>query len=968
MILIVAHVDFNFRTDTIKLWSLGPNMESSSLQSLLSTSLEETEEPHPKKFKTDSCHVMSGEEQKKLLQRQYYINKASSIPLYFPDVLLNPNGLELQEENCKNLKTNIGQCANYKSHVNANLRHLEDILLYEKWALGSKVCIRDGASEFRENYNSLVTKTEFGALYPKEKEKSVKNCSILKENEMPIVNKTICDILAGDIITIMEALFKDEPKCQSDEDGIPRSEEKYYFTKPVKSRDTDNQTPCLCLPNSSPMKGRPFCKQKKIDEDGNIFFYGKAIRSSANNEFSGNEVFQHICMLPSRNCEDLNTTVMKRFASQLALQICNCSILAEKNDISIFNQRISLNTSQREVSKEESSIKERHIFSKGNMGNSIFSTPRTENEQMTRLLSLSDILSDNFHCSTICEKTFNDYKCMQDTTANVSLLNFLSLIPNILEMLTLKWSNITFVATKVICMQKKKIKVFNEINVFPTKKFKIWNFILRINKRHTTRRLKSNISFSNKNKYILKLGPHSRTMANKKRHGNCEDLQENPKGFVATKPNFCPFDTFKKISLNIDSEDLDQVSFIRNILFNDENNEKYGNGCTATHSRITCNAPSSLAYICVTPKLLFTNATNFNSLFEQESKRKNSQYTKDIYNNGWYSKSKISCTVFPNNDLISEYIYKNILRDDQQPISDDLCIDQNIMISINAWHSKIVLYGNRGKQDSDFTFEKNKANLQYQVACSSQLPNKLKFPKVPKLEHTNHLFHRAFFGRMHGLDSIYMKPTEDVNHIGNATVVQSFTSKINQNLNVSYYKVESAKCAGSKEKLKKLSYTAKQQVTEECLPSELINTHANELKNQFDLVLKEFNNISKEIKTGRSYGEKSMFQEDFLEQRYSDRMQDGKVSKSICGPTAVMQNENGQSLFKDTLPKREKDISHQHCSSNLSDEELFHSSSEGKLFIKVLSKMLDCIDRWESFVVYYQEEKVMYSFSAHLSA
>ncbi|KAJ6653766.1 hypothetical protein lerEdw1_008738 [Lerista edwardsae] len=280
-------------------------------------------------------------------------------------------------------------------------------------------------------------------------------------------------------------------------------------------------------------------------------------------------------------------------------------------------------------------------------------------------------------------------------------------------------------------------------------------------------------------------------------------------------------------------------------------------------------------------------------------------------------------------------------------ISHYLCKDQNI--AVKEWHSKIALHGNRGKRIG-FIFGNIKGFLQCQPKCNSKDSKYLKQPKNKKVGDENFLLQKyMLLSSTHSSKLESMKQNaEDVNK---TEIEQSYTSKSHQQQNaiLPYSKDESAIYLESKDDLMVVSHTRKEEHFEHTIKeyplAECKDRYEFEMRNQFNLVLEElsmFNDIDKKNGTRLLCGETNILQEDALEQNHLDsipgedpRNVSENMTFSTCSTTlkytmTVTQNENGQSLFKDTMLKQtgKQEVLHDYCTSSISDEELFCSPSE----------------------------------------
>lgn len=932
--------------------------------------LEEAGEPWPKKIKIDRSNL-NLEEQQQLLQRLHYsVKKSSNRTLCFSQVLYNVNqkGLELQDGNTTSLITSITPYAHVKLCVDVNLqsRMVTNTLFYKKCILENRDCslIGDICSELSQQ-NILITNPESWFLHTKEREKPIQ--SGRSWSELVTVNSVSNDIWAENFITRIEPLLKDAIVFQSSEHSASchhvhinsRSKALYNVLKPATVCDRNSG---ISLPLS--LQAKSFMKGSNSDLEslfytnkndvGNILSFPKQTRCPANNNFRRSKEFQHVYKPYSRKCKRIvNPKLVKCAAFELPLQDKeehNCSAANEKNDTSIFSQRTTFNILLKEASKESSSPK-CHIFSKATVeGDNAFSIDDNEQEKKARQHAFYDnqILQDNnIHTTSLWDTDLSITKREEDLTALLRHLNTLSSVPNMFEKFSMKHSSLKMMATMVTSTQKKKIKGFNENNVLFLTKYKTLHFVLRTNQKCIVKRFRNSIS---ERKHIPRhLGTRSRAVEAKRKYKICEDVGGNWCSSVVAKTLLSFFETYKKIPLNDDCEELDQISFINKAIFNYENMEKYSKGRRATPSKITNNGHDAQAYIL--PKFLFSAITNCNCLLVQESKSKNSQYPNYISTNSQVLKQNNS-TVFPINDPNS----RDILSFTPVVFS-GLCIAQNTTVSVGAWCSK-VLFGSRKKQNSCI-FNKMKSMLQDDPVRKTRVSVGLKHLKVKTVQSMKVLLHKGIFPSStcgSELEVSMKLNSEYVREIENATVEKVCISKRNQHHSVilAHFKNESAKIIGSEDRLMEFSCGMTQEhsedVTQKHLSPEFKNKYEFEM-NQFDLVLKElngFNDISNGNKNSLQPEQRKIIQEDSLELNCLDSIvqEDSKniyenkenvtfstYGTSLSYTTVVNQNENRQTVFKDTglQCSGEQEVPHEDYSSRILDEELFYPTAEGNL-------------------------------------
>nr|XP_020639909.1 RAD51-associated protein 2 isoform X5 [Pogona vitticeps] len=479
------------------------------------------------------------------------------------------------------------------------------------------------------------------------------------------------------------------------------------------------------------------------------------------------------------------------------------------------------------------------------------------------------------------------------------------------------------VVTMKTYIQEKNRKTFKENNV------------LRLVKKPANGRFR-NINFISKGEYVSKYtATCSRPTV---RCGNWEDGQENSYSYVNEKLNFSPFDTFKKICLNADSEEVDQILFIGKVKFSDESDGECSKGYVAVDKRIISRDSCTLTCSYISTKLF----TKCSFLLEQESKDK-SLYSKDTNaNSQWqkYELNSMSYTSLNSQNLLACF-------SDTEQYSQKLIIpyDGHKDQSNKAWRSRIAVH--KGRKQNGFAFQQIHHDLQYQSLYNS---SRLKHPTV---QNENFLFLKdILLSSRHNVVTSVIQNAEDADKVENV-LERNYAGKRkqHQNLRAPSFKDQSATSVGSTNKLIVISSTMKQNhfedAAKEHFSSAVKKKYAFELKSQFDLVLEElrmFNEISKENGNTLVYREREIYEKDPFILNHAENMvnEDSqviyknrtKVCVSAVGTTVntnmVKQNEYEQCSFKDLVVKepKQQEIVYEECTSSMSDEELFYSPPE----------------------------------------
>uniref|UniRef100_K7FZS5 RAD51 interacting motif domain-containing protein n=1 Tax=Pelodiscus sinensis TaxID=13735 RepID=K7FZS5_PELSI len=543
-----------------------------------------------------------------------------------------------------------------------------------------------------------------------------------------------------------------------------------------------------------------------------------------------------------------------------------------ENKEAIFLDKIVLFHNQQKVSPEDRCAK-LSCLSRCSIGiNSVVSVFDSE-EKDTKI--------KNFDCSSLWKINWcSTNKILTET--NVGLLNYLFSISKMkFKNLNNKCSNLKIQVAIVKQKKKKQIKIRNTI--FLKEKFKILHAVLRENKKHRSR-----------NKY-----------------GNSREFKKESFSSLPKIPFLSIFDTYEKIPLSADSEEMDQIPLIRQI---NSNNEKCIKESTVASIKNVHNVLST-SNICDLPEFS-TSIVNYS--------RRN-RYFKEI---NTYSQP-----------LENERIYNG-----QCPTSPFYCgpfIHKNVVLKAEEGHCRSSLSNDTEKQ-----CEEMDNILQYQTVRSSEVSNNNMHFKVQKEETMTFALCENVqtdrkFCTLNSKPMIIKQNLEDLQEVGEISARQNYITNKNKNqmmlhgsistsLILQYSKDESGVAIASGDKLTPhLSIMDNGKSISEF-----------ELKSKFDLVLEElcmFHEISKEYENKLPKVETNTIQENPLELNNSEAIDENlkNVSQTkVCisfpiFSTTAGQNitKNNQSSFKGKILNRhaKQEAPHEYCPSSMSDEELLYS-------------------------------------------
>uniref|UniRef100_A0A8C3T2P9 RAD51 associated protein 2 n=1 Tax=Chelydra serpentina TaxID=8475 RepID=A0A8C3T2P9_CHESE len=430
------------------------------------------------------------------------------------------------------------------------------------------------------------------------------------------------------------------------------------------------------------------------------------------------------------------------------------------------------------------------------------------------------------------------------------------------------------------------------------------------------------------------------------------EWQKNCCSSLPKIPLFSIFDTYEKIPLSTDSEEMDQIPLVRQI---NSNNEKYIEESTVASIKNVHNVPAK-SNVCILPELSTTSIVNCNSELlpdsrnsqHLENERKYVHFLNTGFNygnifhcfNGQCSTAPFYCGPFTDKDVVlktEEGHCGSSLSDD----TEKQCEEMNSILQYQIVRSSEVSNNNNNNNDIN-------NNMYFKV----QREETMTFSLDEDTQKDRH------FGTLNSKPTTIKQNLEDLQVVGEISSGQNYITNKNQhqtilhesrstNLILSYSKDESAICVASRDKLiphlSLMDNGCFEDMTDQHLPSESKNISEFELKSKFDLVLEElcmFHAISKEHENKLSKVETNIIQENPLELNNSEGIDENLKSVSqtkvcisfpICGTTAGKNiTKNNQSSFKGKILSRnvKQKVPHEFCSSSKSDEELLYSLSE----------------------------------------
>ncbi|XP_043397849.1 RAD51-associated protein 2 [Chelonia mydas] len=805
--------------------------------------------------------------------------------------------------------------------------------------------------------------------------------NILKQRKLTKLKIFFHDMLLGGLRARPGSLNKDVLKYQEDDSIIGwfhlyeklKSTEQYRIPELITSinnNNNNNSTHIYLEVNVSEQQNVNMIKsnlaffpynisclhpaeEKCIPVEKNPFYCRKQVKISShlNNSLKGNtESQQKYITYPDMCKEIINPKLVKNVGFQLHHKYQNIhysSTVAEHKQTSFLHKRALFRNQQR-VSPEGRCAKQYCLLSRGSTGmHSIISMFDSEEKDSKRQLLVANGLllpRDNFDSSFLWKINWCSTKKIL-TETNLVLLNYLPSISKMkLEKLNNKCSNLrTLVAT--VKQQKKKQRKIHNI-AFPKEKLKTLHSALSENKKHRSRGITNSVNFAHEATNLIPkyLRTTNKENFDKKEYGNCREWQKKCCSSLPKLPLFSIFDTYEKIPLSSDSEEMDQIPLVRQI---NSNNEKYIEESTVASIKNVPNVPAK-SNVCILPELSTTFIVNCNS--ELLPDNRNSQHLENenkyvhFLNTGFNHGNIFHC--FLDNGQCST-----------SPFSCGPSTDKDVVLKTEEEHCRSSL-----SDDTEKQCEEMNSILQYQIVRNSEVSNNNMYFKVQREETMTFSLDEGIqkdinFCTLNSKPMTIKQNLEDLEEAREISSGQNYITYKNQhqtmlhgrrstNLILSYSKDESAICVASGDKLiphlSIIDNGCFEDMTDQHLPSESKNISEFELKSKFDLVLEElcmFHEISKEHENKLSKVQTNTIQENPLELNNSERIDENLESVSqtkvcisfpICGTTAGQNITNNQSSFKGKILSRnvKQKVPHEFCSSSMSDEELLYSLSE----------------------------------------
>uniref|UniRef100_A0A452IUD3 RAD51 interacting motif domain-containing protein n=1 Tax=Gopherus agassizii TaxID=38772 RepID=A0A452IUD3_9SAUR len=436
--------------------------------------------------------------------------------------------------------------------------------------------------------------------------------------------------------------------------------------------------------------------------------------------------------------------------------------------------------------------------------------------------------------------------------------------------------------------------------------------------------------------------------SDKKGYANCGELQKNCCSSLPKIPYFSIFDTYEKIPLSTDSEEMEQIPLVRQI---NHNNEKYIEESTIAGIKSVHNVPV-LSDVCILPEL--STVVNCNSKFLPDSR--NSQHLENerkyvhFLNTGFNYGNIFHC--FLDNGQCST-----------SPFYFGPFTDKAVSLKTEEGHCRSFL-----SDDTEKLCDEMNSILQYQIVRSSEVSNNNMYFKVQREETMTFSLDEDIqkdrnFCTLNSKPMTIKQNLEDLQEVGEINSGKNYITNKNQlqtilhgsrstNLILSCSEDESAICVASGDKLiphlSIMDNGCFEDMTDQHLPSESKNISEFEMKSKFDLVLEElcmFHEISKEHENKLSKVETNTIQENPQELNNSEGIDENLKSVSqtkvcisfpICGTTAGQNiTKNNQSSFEGKILSRnvKQKVPHEFCSSSMSDEELPYAHSEEENYL-----------------------------------
>ncbi|XP_039387631.1 RAD51-associated protein 2 [Mauremys reevesii] len=694
-------------------------------------------------------------------------------------------------------------------------------------------------------------------------------------------------------------------------------------------------------------------EEKCIPVEKNPFYCRKQVKrnSHINNNLEGNTKSQQKYITYPGMCKEIiNPKLVKNVGFQLHhkyQKIHYSSTVTEHKEASFLHKRALFHNQQR-APPEGRCAKQYCLLSRGSTGmHSIISMFDSEEKDSKRQLLVANGLllpRDNFDSSFLWKRNWCSTKKIL-TETNLGLLNYLPSISKMkFEKLNNKCSNLQMLVATIKHKKKKQRKIHNI--AFPKEKFKTLHSVLSENIKNRSRRITNSVNFAHEATNLIPkyLRTANKENSDKKGYANCRQLQKNCCSSLPKIPFFSIFDTYEKIPLSTDSEEMEQIPLVRQI---NPNNEKYIEESTVASIKSVHNVPAK-SDVCILPEL--STIVNCNSELLPDSR--NSQHLEN----------ERKYVHFLNTGLNYGNIFHCFLDNGQCSTSPFYCgsfTDKDVVLKTEEGHCRSFL-----SDDTEKLCEEMNSILQSQIVRSSEVSyNNNMYFKVHREETMTFSLDEDIqkdrnFCTLNSKPMTIKQNLEDLQEVGEISSGKNYITNKNQlqtilhgsrstNLILSYSEDESAICVASGDKLiphlSIMDNGCIEDMTDQHLPSESKNISEFEMKSKFDLVLEElcmFHEISKEHENKLSKVETNTIQENPQELNNSEGVDENLKSVSqtkvcisfpICGTTAGQNiTKNNQSSFKGKILSRnvKQKVPHEFCSSSMSDEELLYALSE----------------------------------------
>lgn len=669
---------------------------------------------------------------------------------------------------------------------------------------------------------------------------------------------------------------------------------------------------------------------------------------SLNNSWTKNTQSQPIYKTyPSIRKENINCKLMKNIIYELHHNTHFSRTIAKKEDSYVLTTETLFHKQQRKSPKGKCVTQYCLLTNEGIEIHNPVSMFNSEGKDMSLILP-----DDNFDSFCLWKTFWCNTKKIQDLTKIKFRLNYLPSVSQMkIEKLSRKCSNLH--KPVVTLKQKKKqkqIQIYKSSH-FIREKLKTLHFVLSANKKFKTRVLR--ISFTNEARYFFPkfLRTATKVSIDKKDYCNCRELPRNSCNLATQKCISLIFDTYEKIPLSTDSEELDQIQFTKHV---NSNNEICIEDRKVSSLTNMYRVPDKSNDALLLPGLPPTMVATCSSLLQQGSERNKTEYPKDIDPHIYYLENEYKYVNFPASGIN----FGNI------GFSGDRQCDTS------AFHSGSLLGEDKMKKSGEskcrislshhtkIQYEEINSIVQYPAVTNSAVSDNSLYSKTQGEEMTTFSLYEDIqtdsnFGTFNSEPMTMTQNLEYLNEEGEISAKQNYITQKNQKqtemngntaigLILSHSEDESEICHASGEKLKTHFSIKNNGCLEDVEDSKRKNITEFELKSKFDLVLEElcvFHEISKENENNISKVETNIQEHSFelnnsveMEENFQSISQKKVcISSPICGIIAEENiNKQNQSSLKEKPTRNGGQEEHESCSSDMPDEELLYTPDKGK--------------------------------------